>query len=82
VLWAIATRSDPAASFEIQTECPSSPLDPMLSPEMRARGDMTTSRAVIIACRPWLWRDAFPVVNRVGDALRQDALAKWRTLFE
>src|SRR5205807_474373 len=62
VLWAIATRSDPAASFEIQPECPSSPLDPMLSPEMRARGDMTTSRAVIIACRPWLWRDAFPVV--------------------
>jgi UbiD family decarboxylase len=81
VLWAIATRSDPAASFEIQPECPSSPLDPMLSPEMRARGDLTTSRAVIIACRPWLWRDVFPVVNRVGDALRQQALDKWRTLF-
>ena len=80
-------RSPPAADLpgrlvEIQTECPSSPLDPMLSPEMRARGDMTTSRAVIIACRPWLWRDAFPVVNRVSDALRQEALGKWRTLFE
>ncbi len=81
VLWAMATRSDPAASFEIQTECPSSPLDPMLSPDRRERGDMTTSRAVVIACRPWLWRDAFPAVNRVSDSLRQQALDKWRTLF-
>ena len=34
---------------------------------------------MIIACRPWLWRDVFPVVNRVGDALRKQALDKWRT---
>src|SRR5579862_2983563 len=33
VLWAIATRSDPATTFEIQPECPASTLDPRIPPE-------------------------------------------------
>jgi 4-hydroxy-3-polyprenylbenzoate decarboxylase len=39
------------------------PLDPRIEPERKARGDFTNSRAIIDACRPWHWRDAFPKVN-------------------
>ncbi len=82
VLWAIATRSDPETSFEIQPDCPSTWLDPILSPERKNRGDLKASRALIVACRPWEWRDEFPKVNRASDELRSRFYTKWRTLFE
>ncbi|HZS01966.1 MAG TPA: UbiD family decarboxylase [Chloroflexota bacterium] len=81
VLWAISTRADPAAAFEIHPECPSHTLDPTLPPDKRARNEMTTNRAVVIACRPWQWKDQFPPVSRASDALRDETLAKWRSLF-
>ena len=81
VLWAISTRADPASAIEIQPDCPSNTLDPTLPPDKRARGEMTTSRAVIIACRPWQWLDQFPEVNRASDGLRQQTLEKWRAVF-
>jgi len=82
VLWAIATRSDPGTTFEIQLDCPSTWLDPMMSPESKDRGDLKASRALIIACRPWEWRDKFPAVNKASDELRARYYNKWRALFE
>ncbi len=82
VMWAVATRSDPATSFEIQPECPASTLDPRVPPEMKKRGHTFNSRALIIACRPWEWRDEYPPVNRNSDELRQRTYDKWRSLFE
>ncbi|MEE8074640.1 MAG: hypothetical protein V3T60_03330, partial [Candidatus Binatia bacterium] len=67
---------------EIQPDCPSTWLDPMLSPERKDRGDLKASRALIVACRPWEWRDQFPKVNRASDELRSRFYTKWRTLFE
>ncbi len=82
VLWAIATRSDPGTTFEIQLDCPSTWLDPMMSPERKDRGDLKASRALIIACRPWEWMDKFPAVNKASDELRARYYNKWRALFE
>jgi 4-hydroxy-3-polyprenylbenzoate decarboxylase len=82
VLWAMATRSDPETSFEIQRGCPASPLDPMISPERKRRREFTNSRALIIACRPWFWKDEFPPVNRASEKLRTHIFNKWRSLFD
>ena len=57
------TRSDPASCIDIINGAWSTPLDPRISPEDRAIGNFTSSRAVIDACRPYHWRDEFPKVN-------------------
>ncbi|HEX9879045.1 MAG TPA: UbiD family decarboxylase [Candidatus Binatia bacterium] len=82
VLWAMATRSDPKISFEIQENCPASPLDPMISPEQKKRREFTNSRALIVACRPWEWREEFPPVNRASEELRKRIVSKWHSLFD
>jgi UbiD family decarboxylase len=63
LIWALLTRSDPATSIDIIRNAWSTPLDPRIEPERKAKGDFTNSRAIIDACRPWHWRDAFPKVN-------------------
>jgi 4-hydroxy-3-polyprenylbenzoate decarboxylase len=81
VLWAIATRCDPATSIEILAGCWSAPLDPGIPPERKAKGDYTNSRAIILACRPYYWKKDFPRVNRASDELRAATLKKWSYLF-
>lgn len=81
VLWAISTRCDPASNIEIIHNCWSNPLDPVMSPEKKAKGDFTNSRAIIDACRPYHWMKQFPLVNRASDELRNRTLAKWKSLF-
>ncbi|HZQ63154.1 MAG TPA: UbiD family decarboxylase [Casimicrobiaceae bacterium] len=66
VMWAMTTRSDPATSIDIITRAWSTPLDPRLDPDDRAKGNFTNSRAIIDACRPFHWRDRFPKVNRLS----------------
>ena len=63
LIWAMLTRSDPATSIDIIHNAWSTPLDPRIEPERKAKGDFTNSRAIIDACRPWHWRDKFPKVN-------------------
>jgi len=61
--WAMLTRSDPATSIDIIHGTWSTPLDPRIPPEEKAKGNNTNSRAIIDACRPFHWRHAFPKVN-------------------
>jgi len=82
VLWAIATRCDPATSIEIIHDWWATPLDPLLPPEKRASGNLTTSRAVIMACRPYHWRKDFPMVNKISDGLKDHVVKKWGHLFK
>ena len=63
LVWAMLTRSDPATSIDIITNAWSTPLDPRIPPEEKAKGNTTNSRAIIDACRPFHWRDKFPKVN-------------------
>ncbi len=81
VLWAIATRCDPATSIQVIRDCWSSPLEPTLTREKKASGDITNSRAIILACRPYYWKKDFPRVNRASDELRRATFNKWRRLF-
>jgi 4-hydroxy-3-polyprenylbenzoate decarboxylase len=82
VLWAIATRTDPENDFEIQRGCPSSPLDPMIPPERKKKRQFRSSRALIVACRPWDWMSEFPAVSRASEESRRKTYEKWRPLFE
>jgi 4-hydroxy-3-polyprenylbenzoate decarboxylase len=60
VLWAIWSRADPEESIDLVRNCWSTPLDPRIPPEKRARRDFTNSRLIIDATRPFHWRDQFP----------------------
>ncbi len=81
LMWAMVTRSDPATSIDIITNTWSTPLDPRLVPEERAKGNFTNSRAIIDACRPYHWRDKFPLVNRMSPEYDREAREKFGHLL-
>ena len=56
-------------------------LDPTISPEKRKRGDSTTSVAIILACRPYHWKDQFSVPITLSAETKQEIMAKWHKLF-
>lgn len=80
-MWAMLTRSDPATSIDIIRGAWSTPHDPRLDPEERARGNVTNSRAIIDACRPFHWRDQFPRVNMLSAAELKEVKRKFGALL-
>lgn len=82
VMWAVCTRSDPATSIDIIPRAWSTPLDPRIEPERKAKGDFTNSRAVIDATRPWEWRDQFPKVNDLTASQIDEARRRFGYLLE
>ena len=82
LVWAMLTRSDPATSIDFIRGAWSTPLDPRLDPEERAKGNFTNSRAIIDACRPFHWRDKFPLVNQLSPAALKKAREKFGYLLE
>jgi len=77
VMWALATRWDPKTQTDIIDGCWSGYIDPLISPEKRAAGDITTSRIIIYAVRPWHWKDRFPAVNSVPQDYADEIEKKW-----
>ncbi|MGE0746635.1 MAG: UbiD family decarboxylase [Rhodospirillales bacterium] len=75
--WAMLTRSDPATSIDIIHGAWSTPLDPRITPEDKAAGNFTNSRAIIDACRPFHWKDQFPKVNAPSPELAKESREKW-----
>jgi UbiD family decarboxylase len=82
LIWAMLTRSDPATSIDIIHNAWSTPLDPRIDPERKAKGDFTNSRAIIDACKPWHWRDKFPKVNMPSAEARRAARQKFGFLLK
>jgi 3-polyprenyl-4-hydroxybenzoate decarboxylase len=82
LIWAMLTRSDPATSIDIITGAWSTPLDPRISPQDKAAGNFTNSRAIIDACRPFHWRDQFPPVNMPSPSALRKAREKFSYLLE
>jgi 4-hydroxy-3-polyprenylbenzoate decarboxylase len=82
VIWAMCTRSDPETSIDIIKRAWSSRIDPMISPEDRAKGKFCNSRAIIDATRPWEWKDAFPKVNAPTRELLAKTKEKWGFLLK
>jgi UbiD family decarboxylase len=60
VLWALGMRSDPE-KWDVIREGWDDWLDPMLSPQKRAMGDITQSSVIILACKPYHWINEFPM---------------------
>lgn len=81
VLWAITTRVDPSESVQILHSW-TSDLDPRLSPEKREKGDYTSGRMLIDACRPFTWRDQFAAPNRFSAAKRREIREKWSAVLK
>ncbi len=63
LMWAVCSRSDPANSIDFIRGAWSTPLDPSIPPNRKSEGDFTNSRAIIDACRPFHWKDQYPLVN-------------------
>lgn len=72
VMWAIATRSEPADSFDIIRQAWSSALDPRIPPDDKARGLNAHSKVIIDACRPFAWKERFPPTSALSTAEARD----------
>jgi 4-hydroxy-3-polyprenylbenzoate decarboxylase len=77
VAWAMATRWDPKTQTDIIDGCWTGYIDPRLSPEQRESGDITMSRMLVYAVRPYHWKDAFPKVNMVSRDYAETVRRKW-----
>lgn len=81
VVWALGTRVDPETSIDVIRGCLSSPSNPMLSPEAKRLGNLEMSRAVIIACRPYYWKDEFPAAVEINPDMARQIREKWKGIF-
>ena len=82
LIWAMLTRSDPATSIDIVNNAWSTHLDPRIPPWEKEKGNLTNSRAIIDACRPFHWKDDFPPVNAPPPELAREAREKWGWLCD
>lgn len=82
VAWALSTRVDPDTAIDILHGHLNTPLDPSIPPEKRAKGDYTSSRVVINACRPYHWIKEFPQVISSSPEMRRQVQEKFGYLFK
>jgi UbiD family decarboxylase len=82
LIWAMLTRSDPKESIQIIDGTWDSPADPRIPPEKRKIGDMSHSVAIINACRPWHWRNEFPLANTPSPEVARKAREKFGYLLD
>ena len=78
VMWAMATRWDPKTQTDIIDGCYTGHIDPTLSPDKRARHEITNSRIIVYAVRPFHWKDEFPKVNMVSREYADEVRQKWQ----
>lgn len=77
VIWALATRSDPARSIDILRRTWSTALDPIIPKNEKGHN----SRAVIEACKPYEWINDFPKTVEVSNKWRENYNKKWRNII-
>jgi UbiD family decarboxylase len=79
VMWAVATRTDPAVDIDIIRRGMGSKNDPMF---VAYQYDAPlSSKAIIDACRPWDHLDEFPAVAEASKELQEKTRAKWKDLL-
>jgi 4-hydroxy-3-polyprenylbenzoate decarboxylase len=78
VMWALATRWDPKTQTDIIDGMWTGYIDPILHPERREAHDLTNSRIIIYAVRPFAWKDEFPKVNTVSAEYADQVRDKWK----
>jgi UbiD family decarboxylase len=77
VMWAVATRCEPAEGIDILRKAWSSALDPRIPPDHKARGVTSHSKALIDACRPFAWIDKFPTPSALSPGEAREIETKW-----
>ncbi|MFP6713008.1 MAG: UbiD family decarboxylase [Rhodospirillales bacterium] len=77
VIWAISTRCDPPEDTSFIRKAWSTPLDSMLQGP-----PYQNNRGIIDACRPWGWKDDFPIVAESSPEWKDKVMKKWPHLFE
>lgn len=82
LMWAMLTRCDPETSIEILRKMRTSPADPRVTPEQRAARDITNSRVIVDACRPFEWFDEYPKVNAPSPEVVRKAHEKFGYLLD
>jgi 4-hydroxy-3-polyprenylbenzoate decarboxylase len=81
VMWAVATRCEPAEGIDILRNAWSSALDPRISPLDKERGVTSHSKAIIDACRPFSWIDSFPPASALSPDETRAIEEKWGSLI-
>jgi UbiD family decarboxylase len=79
VMWAVATRTDPAVDIDIIRRGMGSKNDPMFV--AYPYDAPLSSKAIIDACRPWDHLDGFPIVAEASKELQEKTRAKWKDLL-
>ena len=79
---AALTRSDPATSTDFITGCWTSPADPRVHPDERAKGNLTNSRMIIDACIPFHWQDRFSKTIKPSPEIARRAREKFGYLLD
>ena len=79
VMWAVATRTDPAIDIDIIRRGMGSKNDPMYV--AYSYDAPLSSKAIIDACRPWDHLDEFPAVAEASKALQEKIRAKWKEIM-
>ena len=79
VIWAVATRTDPAMDIDIIQRGMGSKNDPMFV--AYPYDAPLSSKAIIDACRPWDHLHEFPAVAEASKALQEATRAKWKDLL-
>jgi UbiD family decarboxylase len=79
VMWAVATRTDPAIDIDIIQRGMGSKNDPMsIAYPYKAP---YSSKAIIDACRPFDFLNECPAVAEASKALQDEVRAKWKDLL-
>jgi 4-hydroxy-3-polyprenylbenzoate decarboxylase len=76
VVWAMSTRCDPPEDIQYIRRAWSTPLDPLLR-----EPPWHNNRAIVDACRPYGWKDEFPVVAEASPELKRKIEDKWPHLY-
>ncbi len=85
VIWAITTRCHVRDAVDIVKDVWISPADPALPLEQRfpppgtnmELHGYTSDRVLIDACRPYRWKDQFPLTNAFSDEEKEKVARKW-----
>ena len=79
VMWAVATRTDPALDIDIIQRGMGSKNDPMSIAYPYSAP--LSSKAIIDACRPYDFLHEFPAVAEASKELQEKVRSKWRDLL-
>lgn len=78
VMWAVCTRSRPHETDLIKATW-STETDPTIR---KPSTNLTTSRAIVYAVKPWEWRKEFPKLDMATVETRTEVFNKYKGLFD